>query len=173
MIKIIFLLLIPIITFGQTIGGAGVFRAGDADLVKTYTNYAGTNDNTTDWLTISDPVIGSRPLLATRLVAFAICTDSVHADIYFIGRNNTQTTFTTNTLSAGTSSTTYTDSIPLPGNKDYTASLPQIRAIQLVGDGVNRMPGCTQFKIRTLFKNVAQQGKTPGRTLKWHIQWVR
>jgi hypothetical protein len=171
------LFLIPCLMFGQ-ISGTATFRAHDGQLVKTYTTYTTASADTTGWLTISDPVIGSRPLLARELYAIWISTDSTHATVNFIGRNNTLTTVTTNSLGSGTIGTTaisnftYIDSLPLPGNKAYTSTLPYVHVITLKSPSIDRLPGCTQFQIGTVFTNAVNQGNS-ARTGKWYLKWVR
>lgn len=168
------LLVIPSIMFSQAmkIGSYGL-RANSGELVKTYTTYLSTTDDTTAWITISDPEIGSTPLLCRELEIFAIATDSVHADVYVIGRNDVFTTYTTNSLETNT---TYADSLIGWANKAYSATLPYIKAIRLKGDNVqagvrNALSGCTQFKIGTNCKGAGEQGTTAGRTLKWYVKW--
>jgi hypothetical protein len=178
--KILFLILflIPVIVFGQTIGAPSRYMAGDGDLVKTYTTYTTASNDTTGWLAIKDPVIGDRPLLASELYAIWVSTDSTHATVNFIGGNNTLSDVATNSLSSGTIGTTaisnftYIDSLPLPGNKAYTSTLPYVHVITLKSPSIDRLPGCTRLKIGTVFINAANQGNS-ARTGKWYLKWKR
>jgi len=166
------LLVIPSIVFGQAFKyGSYGWRANSGELVKTFTTYLSTSDDTTGWISISDPVISSYPLLADELQVIAVASDSVHADIYFIGRNDIWTTVTT----SANASCTYTDSLHGWANLAYTATLPYFKTFTLKGQGVYAqamvaLAGCTQFKIGTVFKGAGEQGNT-ARTLKYYVKW--
>ncbi len=118
--------------------------------VKNYTDYVDGSDDTTGFLAI--PVVDI--LDASEVVFVAIATDSLQADINFIGRNSKQTSVTS----------TYTDSLI------FTSNTSNVKRIVLKDASVNRLTGQNQVKIGTVFRST-DLGLTSGRTLKWYLWW--
>jgi hypothetical protein len=94
-------------------------------------------------------------------------TDSVNADLYFLGYNKSVTD------SAGNSEEMdmYADSISVNiNNGAINGTSPKYTVIPLKDATVNRLAGCSGFKVGTVFK-AAGQGTTAGRQLKYYIYW--
>jgi len=153
--------------FGQDEGpmtGPRQSYAERARLFKTYTTFTATSDDTSGWVTIACPGFESEPLLMPEVYLIAVATDSVAADIYVLGRNNSisGTLYGTDD-SVGTATSPYADSLRIYGNVVK-------KVITLKSSTVNRLPGSTQFRVGTVFR-AAGQGTTAGRTLKWYVMW--
>jgi hypothetical protein len=130
--------------------------------IVRYTNYTATSDDTTDSY-IAVPIT-SVLLGAKEVGVITIATDSVQATLNFIGRNELLTTVTD----------TYVDSISTLGQGVAPdATTPFVKVTMLKDAVVNRLEGCTQFKIGTVFLNAAHIGTTSGRTLTHYLFWVQ
>lgn len=127
---------------------------GRAYQFKAYTNYTATSDDTTGYVTISVPGWTTVPLGCSIVRLLCVATDSIADDIYVVGRNDYVTSITS----------TYADSLVGTSNTLNTA------VITLRAHGVDRMPGCTQFKVGNVFRATGQ-GTTTGRTYKMYIQY--
>ena len=127
-------------------------RIGKEDAFKTYTTFTATSDDTTAFVTV--PVVD--PLLAKEVILIGIATDSIAADVYAIGRNSARTSVTE----------TYADSII------GTSNTSNIVRIVLKDNATNRLEGCDQFKLGTVFR-ASGNGTTAGRTFKWFLWWVQ
>ena len=134
-----------------------------AKLFKTFTTFTATSDDTTGFVTV--PVLDV--LNASEVVFVAKQTDSVNADLYFLGFNLGVTD------SAGTREEMdmYADSISVNVNNGaINGTSPKYTVIPLKDATVNRLAGCTSFKVGTVFK-AAGQGTTAGRQLKYYLYW--
>jgi hypothetical protein len=166
LIVLLVLLLVAPLGMGQQ------YLPENAKLVKTFTTYISTSDDTTGYITV--PV--TNVLNAREVGIIAVATDSVHADLYFLGRNLDASSVWTASLTYANSVTSagfYADSLSTLG-ANYTttsATLPYIKVIMLKDATKNVLAGCLDFKIGTVFKNTAQQGNTAGRTLKYFLFW--
>lgn len=152
------LMFVPLLGMAQNtsqLNGTFGWTAENARLFKTYTTFTATSDDTSGYPTINVAGMGSDPLLCREVRLIGVATDSVAADVYAIGRNSTLTGVTV----------TYADSIVGTSNTSNTA------VIVLRSSTIDRLTGCTQFKLGTVFR-AAGQGTTTGRTLKWYIQYV-
>ncbi len=134
---------------GQTTPTAERWR-----LFKTYSPFTATSDDTTGWVTINLPGWTSDPLLCSEVAIIGVATDSIAADVYVIGRNSTQTSTTV----------TYADSLVGTSNSDNRTT------IVLKSSTLNRLAGCTQFKVGTVFR-ASGNGTTTGRTMRWGIYY--
>lgn len=134
-----------------------------AKLFKTFTTFTATSDDSTGFVTV--PVYDV--LNASEVVFIAKQTDSVSADLYFLGFNMGVTD------SAGTVEEIdmYADSISINVNNGaINGTSPKYTVIPLKDATVNRLAGCTSFKVGTVFK-ATNNGTTAGRTLKYYIYW--
>lgn len=129
--------------------------AGRASLFKSYTNFTATSDDTTGYVTVSVPGWTSDALLCREVRLIIVATDSIADDIYVIGRNSYNTNITS----------TYADSLVGTSNSLNTA------VITLKSSTLDRMPGCTQFRVGNVFRATGQ-GTTSGRTLKCYIMYI-
>jgi len=120
---------------------------------KTYTNYTGSTADTTGFIKLSEPVLGADFLLWNKVYLIGVATDSVAADVYVIGRNGRLTTQITKT---------YADSIKGTSNTLNTV------VILVEGFATDRLPGCTQVRVGTVFRG-SGNGTTTGRTMKWYF----
>lgn len=154
------LILAVALSFSQSIPG----EYDRARLFKTFTTYTATSDDTTGYVTV--PV--HDVLNAQEVVVVCKQTDSVSADLYFLGYNLGVTD------SAGTHEeivSAYADSISINVNNGaINGTSPKYTVIALKDATVNRLPGCTSFKVGTVFKS-SNQGTTAGRTLKYYLFW--
>lgn len=132
-----------------------------AELFKTYTNFTATSDDTTGWVTV--PV--TEVLAAREVILLGISTDSIQANVYVVGRNDILTNITT----------TVTDSITTlgAGATAWSSTNPKTKVITLKTNGTNNLPGCTQFKVGTVFGVAGSQGTTTGRTMKWYLYYLK
>lgn len=134
-----------------------------AKLFKSYTTFTATSDDTTGFVAVPIQDI----LNASEVVLVAMQTDSANADLYFLGYNLSVTD------SGGVREVikTYADSISVNiNNGAINGTTPKYTIIPLKDATVNRLPGCTSFKVGTVFK-AAGQGTTAGRQLKYYIYW--
>lgn len=126
-----------------------------ARLFKTYTNFVGgTTGDTTGYVTINLPGWTSDPLLTSVVYLINVATDSIAADCSVQGRNGTLTSVTS----------TYVDSLV------GTSNTSNIKVITLKDNATNRLAGCTQFKVGTVFR-ASGNGTTTGRSSKWYIMY--
>lgn len=137
--------------------GSNAPTAERARLFKTYNPYTATSDDTTGFVTVNLPGWGSDPLLCSEVRLILVSTDSIAADIYVIGRNGTLTTPTV----------VYADSI-VASDSLTTMNAGSRKIITLRSSATDRLAGCTQFKVGTVFRATGQ-GTTTGRTAKWYI----
>lgn len=158
--KILFVALMLLgtgVVLAQDIGGSNAFLANRAMLFKTYTNFTATSDDTTGFISLTtDPILKTDVLFARQVILLGVATDSISADVYCNGTNQSQTGFTT----------TYADSLIGTSNSANRV------VITLRSSTVDRLTGSTQLKVGTVFR-ASGQGTTSGRTLKWYLQWVR
>ena len=134
-----------------------------AKLFKTFTTFTATSDDTTGFVTV--PILDV--LNASEVVFVAKQTDSVNADLYFLGYNLSVTD------SAGTREEIdmYADSISVNiNNGAINGTSPKYTVIPLKDATVNRLAGCTSFKVGTVFKATGQ-GTTTGRKLYYYLYW--
>lgn len=154
------LTVIPVLLFAQNTSqlncGQVGFTAERARLEKTFTNFTATSDDTSGYFTINVPGWASDPLLCPDVRLIGVATDSISADVYVLGRNGTLTTAIT---------ASYADSIVGTSNTSNTT------VIVLKAQGTDRLSGCTQFKVGTVFRATGQ-GTTSGRTMKWYLEYV-
>lgn len=157
--------------FAQTqtrVKAPSLMETEPARLVKTYLNYTATSDDTTGWITIDDATFGNIPLALPEVYLVAVAGDSVNADVYIIGRNSVLTSALNGTAdTVGTPISPYVDSLHTKSNSN-SASVYGV--ITLKSSTVNRLPGCNQFRIGTVFRATGQ-GTTAARTLKWYVMW--
>lgn len=158
MTRVISVLVLMLVVAGFALSqsqGSNNFQAQNAFLFKTYSPFTATSDDTTGIVSVSPP-LSADVLLAREVRLLGVCTDSLAADVYVIGYNRTQTAVTT----------TYTDSLVT------TSNTGTFKVIDLRAPGVNRLAGCTEFKVGTVFRATGQ-GTTTGRTMKWYLLWVK
>ena len=149
--------------FAQDISGDGSFRANKAQLFKTYTTYTATSDDTSGYITINVPSLGTVAFMAQEVALIWVSTDSAAADVNVIATNDYLTTV---------KFTTYTDSIVASDSVAAGNNSGTQKVIVLKSPTVNRFPGATGVKVGTVFRATGQ-GTTAGRTGKWFVQWVR
>lgn len=157
------LILLALMLFSVEAYSQGALRANmttavgsRARLEKTYTNFTATSDDTSGYFTIDVPGWTSDPLFCSQVVLLGVATDSVAADVNVIGRNGSLTSDIT---------VSYADSIVGTSNTSNTST------IILRNSTTNRLNGCTQFKVGTVFRATGQ-GTTTGRTMKWYLLYV-
>jgi hypothetical protein len=151
------LLIIGLVSTGfaqSEVHADGHIVADGGRLFKTYSAFTATSDDTTGYVTINIPGFVADPLLCPLVRLVGIATDSVAADVYVLGRNRNLTAFTAS----------YADSIVGTSNTSNTT------VITLRAHGTDRLAGCTQFKVGTVFRATGQ-GTTAGRSLKWYIMY--
>jgi len=132
-----------------------------AYLFKTYTTFTATSDDTSGFVTFGPDVV----LNASEVALVAVATDSVNADVNVIGTNRNLL----NAAGARVAVTTYADSLNV-GTTVWTTTTPYLKVITLKDGVINRLAGCTDFKVGTVFR-ATLQGTTAGRTLKWYLYW--
>lgn len=131
-----------------------------ARLFKTYTTYTATSDDTTGFVTVNLPTWTSDVLLCSEVRLIWVSTDSVNADLYVIGRNGTLTTPTV----------TYADSIVIGDSLATGSNNGSRKIVTLRSSATDRLAGCTQFKVGTVFRATGQ-GTTAGRTTKIYVMY--
>ena len=147
------------LAFSQSIPG----QYERAKLFKTFTTFLATSDDTTGFVTV--PI--TDVLNASEVVVVAVQTDSVNADLYFLGYNLSITDSAGNREEIDMSA----DSISVNVNNGaINGTSPKYTVIPLKDAATNRLQGCTSFKIGTVFKS-AGNGTTAGRTLKYYLFW--
>jgi hypothetical protein len=134
-----------------------------AKLLKTYTNPANASDDTTGFITVSNVKV----LDGSYVGIFCVATDSVQAAVYVIGSNS----------AIPGSKLVYADSISTilfgVNGKAAFATTPYFKGITLRGGGVDRLSGCDQFKIGTVFPAGADSNPYDAtKTVKWYLYWV-
>ena len=152
--------LIPVMLFSQSITG----QYERALKFKTFTTFTATSDDSTGY--VAAPI---RDVFdADEVVLVAKFTDSCNADLYFLGFNFGVTD------SAGNYEEivdVYADSISVNSfNGAINGTTPKYKVIALKDDTVNRLPGCTTFKVGTVFKATGN-GTTAGRKLDYYLFW--
>jgi hypothetical protein len=132
------------------------FKADNADLEITYTNFTAASDDTTnDWSSIFPGGIQTMVGLAHEVYLYCVTTDSMAADIYVLLRLSQLTSLTSS----------YTDSVVI------AADAGGLRIITMKDGVTNRMTIYDQIKIGTVFRATGQ-GNTTGRTAKWYLKFV-
>lgn len=124
----------------------------NAQLVKTHTTFTASSDDTTGFIT--SPVPDLLQSGGEVIIEF-VATDSVSADLYFIGSNSLLTGITE----------TYADSLI------GTSNTSNVGRIVLKDAATNRLEGLDRFKIGVVFR-ASGNGTTTGRTLKTYVWYV-
>jgi hypothetical protein len=159
MIAVALCVLVTSLAFSQSQSG----QYERAKLFKTYTTFLATSDDTTGFVTV--PIVDV--LNASEVVFVAMQTDSVNADLYFLGYNLGVTDSAGNREEIDM----YADSISVNiNNGSINGTSPKYTVIPLKDATVNRLAGCTSFKVGTVFKATGQ-GTTTGRQLKYYLFW--
>jgi hypothetical protein len=129
--------------------------------IKTYHPFTATSDDTTGWITV--PV--KDVLDASEITLIWVSNDSVQAAVYVIGKNTS--------LSSKAKVLTYTDSISTIAqafaDSAAFASSYYMKGIPIKGPGYNRLPGCTSFKVGTVF--TAATGTRVTNYGRWYLYW--
>jgi hypothetical protein len=135
-------------------------------LFKTYTNFLYTSDDTTGWMSI--PEING--VIASEWGIIGIASDSIQAVVNVVGRNSQIMSGTTYQLSD-----VYIDSISSlgAGVTAWAATNPKTAVIMLKDATVDRLEGCDQFKVGTVFGVAGSQGTTTGRYMKWYLWYQK
>ena len=155
---IIALILLSSFAFSQgyMVTGNQAFEAQKGLLFKTLTNYNAANADTTGWINCQG-VLGVDVLTAREVGVLVVATDSAKSDFVFYGRNSYVTSITDS----------YADSI---NGENNTLNIARI---MLKDATVNRLEGCTEFKMSSIFRSTPTNGHTTGRTCKFYLYYVR
>ena len=155
-ILIALILLVVVPGFAQTIkGGNQSYEFNRGTLVKSYTNFTAASDDTTGYVG-GGTVLGADVLGASEVYLITATTDSAAVDVTFQGKNSFVTSFTAS----------YADSVVTTSNTGATS------VITLKSPTLNRLAGCTEFKIANIFRATGQ-GTTAGRTYKQYLMVKR
>ena len=148
------LLLFPAIVFSQELNAGDAWRGERGKLFKSYAPFTATSDDTSGFVTIDIPGLVSDPLMCSEVRLLGVATDSISADVYVNGTNRKITSITAS----------YSDSII------GTSNTLNIVVISIKANGLDRIPGCTEFKVGTVFRATGN-GTTSGRTMKWYVMY--
>lgn len=153
------LLLVASLGFAQqNVTNLGIYDlATPAYMVKAYSNYTATSDDTTGTITW-----GTYPILFnSEVYLVGVATDTIQAAVYVIGSNrDLPYVKVVHTDSISSITHYYTDAA-------ITATNPVVHVITLKNQTINVLGGCTDFKIGDVF--TAYEGTTSGRTMKWYV----
>lgn len=151
------LMLFAFIGYGQNVFVPQPVKAFN---FKSYSAVAATSDDTTGIVKL--PSLPFEVLTASEVGILWVGGDSVQAAVYIIGSNSAQTSYTL----------TYADSIStilsaINGAAGFLAT-PYARYIPIKSSIVDRLPGCTRFKVGTVFTAATGVRATYGR---WFLCW--
>lgn len=135
-----------------------------AKLLKTYTNPLDASDDTIKAVTVANV----KALDAQYVAIFYVATDSTQAAVYVIGSNSA--------ISGSRTPLPYADSIStilqlINGHAGFLVQ-PYFKGITLRGGGVDRLSGCDQFKIVTIWPSGADSAPYDrSKTVKVYLYW--